>query len=211
MSVVKSFVRRNSRMTDSHKRHMVSHAGYLHAKLPVKRMREADFVGLEIGFGMGDSLLDVAAKNPHQLWVGLEVYQIGVSSVIRQSKEAMLDNVVVMVGDATELLSGDQVHQCFDHIRVFFPDPWPKKRHLKRRLLQQAFIGQLAHLLKPGGILHIATDNQHYADSCLEILSESASLSLMHEAPHRPLTKFAQKALDKGVAITDIAAMKSHQ
>ena len=209
MKETKSFVRRNSRMTDSHKQHMESHAGYLHSVLPIKMMTDADFVGLEVGFGMGDSLLDVASKNSQHLWIGIEVYEIGVSSVIRQSKEDMLENIVVMVGDATELLAGEQAHKCFDHIRVFFPDPWPKKRHLKRRLLQQAFIDHLADLLKPGGVLHIATDNLNYAEGCLDILSKSQSLTLMDQVPHRPLTKFARKAIEKGVVITDIAARKA--
>ncbi len=208
MNDVKSFVRRNSRMTDSHRRHITSHGGRLHTMLPYDQLRSASFVGLEIGFGMGDSLIDIAKNNPDQLWLGIEVYEIGVSSVIRRAKEQNITNIIVLVGDATVLLADKEAYDLFDHVRVFFPDPWPKKRHQKRRLLQKEFIDHLTSLMAINGVVHIATDNLDYAQGCKLLLAASEQLVVQTEKPHRTLTKFARKAIAKGVMISDIVAKK---
>ena len=205
MKEIKSFVRRNSRLTDSHKKHLTQSDDMLYTQIPITRLQKQSFVGLEIGFGMGDSLLDVAAKNPDQLWVGIEVYEAGVASVIRQAKEKGIDNIIVLTGDALDILEDDHVHAMFDHVRIFFPDPWPKKRHHKRRLVQGKSLDVFAFIMKPSGILHFATDHLPYAEDVEVALSESQYFKPLAVMPFRPETKFARKAKEAGALITDIA------
>ncbi|UTC24770.1 tRNA (guanosine(46)-N7)-methyltransferase TrmB [Candidatus Comchoanobacter bicostacola] len=205
MKEIKSFVRRNSRLTDSHKKHLSQSDGMLYTQIPFTLLQQQRFVGLEIGFGMGDSLLDVAAKNPDQLWVGIEVYEVGVASVIRQAKEKGLENIIVLTGDVMDFLEREQAHQLFDHIRIFFPDPWPKKRHHKRRLVQGKSLDVLASIMKPSAVLHFATDHLPYAEDVELVLSNSQYFKPLAVVPFRPETKFARKAKEAGVVITDIA------
>ena len=208
MSDIRSFVRRNSRLTDSHRKHIHNNDGILVETLPENRLKKASFVGLEIGFGMGDSLLDVAEKHPDQLWIGIEVYEIGIASVIRQAKEKKLDNILLLCGDAVTLLEADFLANTFDHIRVFFPDPWPKKRHHKRRIMRQEMLTMLAPLMKSNAKLHFATDNLNYAEETLEVLKKLPLFKISDETLFRPETKFARKAIAAGSTITDIVIVK---
>ena len=171
-------------------------------------IQQSHCVGLEIGFGMGDSLLDVAAKSPDQLWCGVEVYLPGVASVLRQAEEHSLSNIRVGVGDVIELLSMMEPESC-DHIRLFFPDPWPKKRHNKRRLMSEAFLSMIVRVLKERGQFHIATDNCQYAELCRELIQANPNITLSDQIPFRPETKFAKKAKQCGHIITDILAVRA--
>ena len=205
---VKSFVKRNSRLTESHRQHMFEHNGMLYHELPNSLLKEAAFVGLEIGFGTGDSLLDVAGKNPEQIWVGFEVYEIGIAAVIRQAKEKSIDNLVLLVGDVKDYTAGDDCQEIFDHVRIFFPDPWPKKKHQKRRLVNPAMLDHLAYIMKPSAVLHFASDDLGYAEDCIDWLAKHPQFELSDEIYERPETKFARKAQAKGAVITDIIVKK---
>lgn len=208
MSDIKSFVRRNSRLTDSHKNHLQENNGYLCQDFPVTQLQAYDYVGLEVGFGMGDSLLDAAQQDSSQLWIGIEVYEIGVASVIRQAKALSLNNLQLISGDAVTILSDECPEQSIDHVRIFFPDPWPKKRHMKRRIMQKNMLNSLGKIMKPGGKLHFATDNLNYAEETQSLLMVSDKFTIVDEMLHRPETKFAQKAIEAGSVITDIVAIK---
>ncbi|MCP8351852.1 tRNA (guanosine(46)-N7)-methyltransferase TrmB [Candidatus Synchoanobacter obligatus] len=209
MKEVRSFVRRNSRLTNSQKTHLSAHSGMLREQLPEVLPSHFQSIGLEIGFGMGDSLLDVARKNPNQLWIGIEVYEVGIASVIRQAKEENMDNILLLRGDAIEMLSNKTSDLRLDHVRVFFPDPWPKKRHHKRRLLSAETLSLLAKHMTLGGLLHVATDHELYAEDVNRLLASHDSFTLCLETLYRPLTKFAVKAIAAGSTITDIVARTS--
>lgn len=203
MRKIKSFVRRNGRLSSSQK-HALEKKEYLVKKLP----KLQGIVGLEIGFGMGDSLLETAMKEKNKQWLGIEVYERGVASVIRQAKEKALDNIVLRIGDVVEIIEEEIQSDTIDHVRIFFPDPWPKKRHHKRRLINKEFLQKLDRILKPTGVIHIATDNANYAEACQEIVEELPNFVISDQILERPLTKFAKKAMEKNVGITDIVIVK---
>lgn len=194
MKKINSFVRRNSRLTDSHKRHLKDHGGLFYESLPLEQLQAKGFVGLEIGFGTGDSLLDVARNHPEQCWVGVEVYELGVAGVIRQAKLEGIDNLVLLIGDVCVLT--EDVDSLFHHIRIFFPDPWPKKRHHKRRLMNQTMLNHIHQMLTPQGILHFATDCGEYADATRALCENHAGFEVSHHVCVRPETKFSRKATE---------------
>jgi len=155
---------------------------------------------LEIGFGMGETTAAIAAAHPERDFLGVEVHGPGVGSLLRAIERLGLANVRIVQHDAMEVVRHMLAPAVLDAIHVFFPDPWPKKRHHKRRLIQPAFAGLLASRLKPGGLLHVATDWPEYADGILETLTATPGLENTAEryAPrpaYRPLTKFEQRGL----------------
>ena len=156
---------------------------------------------LEIGFGMGQSLVAMAEAAPATNFIGIEVHKPGVggllNSMLAHEGEQGVDNIRVYCHDAVEILRDCIPDASLDTIQIFFPDPWHKKRHNKRRLIQPPFVDQLRDKLKPGGTLHLATDWEHYAQQMMAVLSVARGLSNAcapeHYAPrpeHRPLTKF---------------------
>jgi tRNA (guanine-N7-)-methyltransferase len=164
---------------------------------------------LEIGFGMGETTAAIAAAHPENDYLALEVHTPGVGSLLKQIDEQGLANVRIIQHDAVEVLGHMIPPDTFDGAHVFFPDPWPKKRQQKRRLLQPPFVSLLATRLKPGGYLHVATDWEEYAQQILEVLSAEPSLvnTVADYAPrpdYRPLTKFEQRGLKLGHGVWDI-------
>ncbi len=164
---------------------------------------------LEIGFGMGETTAQIAAEHPQNDYLGIEVHTPGVGSLLRQIEAQQLVNIRIVQHDAVEVVTHMIPPQSLSGIHVFFPDPWPKKRHHKRRLLQPAFVHLLANRLLPGGYLHVATDWEEYADQILQVLSCEALLvnSVDGFAPrpdHRPLTKFESRGLKLGHAVRDV-------
>jgi tRNA (guanine-N7-)-methyltransferase len=127
-------------------------------------------VGLEIGFGMGHALLHWARACPHWQLFGVEVYQPGIGSLMLGLQREALDNVRIFEAPAEDVLAGAFTAASLDEVRIFFPDPWPKKRHHKRRLVQPAFVGLLAERMRPGACLWLATDWEAYAQWMLEVL-----------------------------------------
>lgn len=164
---------------------------------------------LEIGCGMGETTAAIAAANPANDYIGIEVHTPGVGSLLKQIDELNLSNVRVIQHDAVAVLQQMIKPDSLCGIHIFFPDPWPKKRHHKRRLLQPAFTALAASRLQPGGYLHAATDWQEYAEQILEVLSaepalENTGTGFAERPAYRPQTKFETRGLRLGHGVWDI-------
>jgi tRNA (guanine-N7-)-methyltransferase len=164
---------------------------------------------LEIGFGMGDTTARVAAAHPENDYLGIEVHTPGVGSLLMRIAEQALANVRIIQHDAVEVLEHVIEPEALAGVHIFFPDPWPKKRHHKRRLIQPPFVALLASRMKPGAYLHVATDWEDYARQILEVLAAEPRLANTSDgyAPrpdYRPLTKFEQRGLNLGHKVWDL-------
>ncbi len=164
---------------------------------------------LEIGFGMGGATAQIAQANPDKDYLGIEVHTPGVGNLLKLMEEQGLINLRVIQHDAVEVLREMIADASLDGVHIFFPDPWPKKRHHKRRLLQAGFVALLCQKLKPGGYLHFATDWEEYAQWTLEVLRGEPGLANTADdyAPrpeYRPLTKFEQRGLNLGHGVWDL-------
>ena len=166
---------------------------------------------LEIGFGMGQSLVEMAAAAPATNFIGIEVHKPGVGKLLHSMQEQGVDNIRVYCHDAVEIVKDCIAPDSLDTVQIFFPDPWHKKRHNKRRLIQPAFIALLCSRLRPGGVLHVATDWENYAEQIMEVLSAESTLENTVEpgqfAPRpatRPLTKFERRGERLGHGVWDV-------
>jgi tRNA (guanine-N7-)-methyltransferase len=164
---------------------------------------------LEIGFGMGETTAEIARTHPENDYLGIEVHTPGVGSLLKQIAESGISNLRLIQHDAVEVLEHMITPSSLDGVHVFFPDPWPKKRHHKRRLLQPPLVSLLASRIKPGGYLHVATDWEEYAAQILEVLSaepalENTASSYAQRPASRPLTKFEQRGLKLGHQVWDL-------
>ena len=164
---------------------------------------------VEIGSGMGETTVRIARENPGTNYLAVEVHAPGVGSLLKQLDESAVDNVRVVQHDAVEVMRDMVPRDSLAGIHVFFPDPWPKKRHHKRRLIQPAFAEIAAARLAPGGYLHVATDWQEYADHVLAVLTQVPGLRNTADdfAPRpatRPETKFERRGLKLGHGVWDI-------
>ena len=170
--------------------------------------RQAPLV-LEIGFGMGDATAQIAAAQPEVDFIGVEVHEPGVGALLKHIGERGLANLRIVQHDAVEVLQQMIRPASLDGVHVFFPDPWHKKRHHKRRLIQPPLVELLASRLKPGGRLHCATDWEDYAQQMLEVLGASPLLqnTAGGYAPrpgYRPLTKFEARGQRLGHGVWDL-------
>jgi tRNA (guanine-N7-)-methyltransferase len=168
----------------------------------------------EIGSGMGETTAAIAAANPGQDYLAIEVHSPGVGSLLKQVEERNLSNVRVVQHDATEIFRDMIPAGSLAGVHVFFPDPWPKKRHHKRRLLQPGFVRLIATRLAPGAYLHVATDWQDYAEQALEVLAAVPELrnSAQKFAPRpeaRPETKFEKRGLRLGHGVWDLMFVRT--
>ncbi len=164
---------------------------------------------VEIGFGMGDATAQIAAALPGTDFIGVEVHVPGVGALLKRIGELGLNNVRIVQHDAVEVLEHMTAPASLAGIHVFFPDPWHKKRHHKRRLIQPAFVARLASRLAPGGYLHCATDWEPYAQQMLEVLSAEPALvntaaDFAPKPAYRPLTKFENRGLKLGHGVWDL-------
>jgi len=166
---------------------------------------------LEIGFGMGKSLVAMAAAAPEKNFIGIEVHHPGVGACLMEAETAGLTNLRVYEHDAVEVLRDCIADGALDTVQVFFPDPWHKKRHHKRRLIQPAFVEALRPKLALGGVLHLATDWENYAEHMLEVMSGAANWRNLAEdqgyiprPSERPLTKFEQRGERLGHGVWDL-------
>ena len=171
---------------------------------------------LEIGFGMGTSLIEMALANPDTDFIGIEVHPPGVGTLMNSARLESLSNLRVYLADANDVLDECFDTQSIDRLQLYFPDPWHKKKHNKRRIVQSAFIQQVRTKLRPGGILHMATDWQHYAEQMMETLSEAegfencAGAGEYSERPsYRPITKFEKRGERLGHGIWDLVFKKT--
>ncbi len=171
-------------------------------------------VVLEIGFGMGEATAQIAASLPETNFLCCEVHEPGVGALLKRVGEQGLQNVRIIAHDAVEVIDHMLPAQSLDGIHIFFPDPWHKKRHNKRRLIQPALVAKLAARLKPGAYIHCATDWQPYAEQILEVLRAEPLLvnAVADDAPsgyalkpfYRPLTKFENRGIKLGHGVWDL-------
>ncbi|MBT8115691.1 MAG: tRNA (guanosine(46)-N7)-methyltransferase TrmB [Arenicella sp.] len=170
--------------------------------------REA-FTVVEIGFGNGLSLVEMAQQQPEQNFLGIEVHKPGVGSLLVQVKKHGLENIRVSQSDAVEVFETQIADECLDRIQIFFPDPWHKKRHHKRRLIQPDFVSLMVKKLKPGGVLHVATDWENYAEHILQVLTKNVNLlntatNYAKKPEYRSKTKYESRGENLGHGVWDL-------
>ena len=212
---VRSYVKRAGRTTDAQARAFETWAPQFRLPyqdqaldLPASFGREAPTV-LEIGFGMGEATAQIAQALPDMNFIGCEVHEPGVGALLKRIGEQGLTNLRIVQHDAVQVLQHMIAPASLAGVHVFFPDPWHKKRHHKRRLIQPPLVALLASRLKPGGYLHCATDWQPYAEQMLQVLSAEPALrnTAADYAPrpsYRPLTKFENRGLRLGHGVWDL-------
>ena len=174
--------------------------------------REAPTI-LEIGFGMGETTEKIALARPSDNFLGVEVFNAGVGALLKRIEASSLNNIRIIQHDAVEVLRDMLAPQSLTGVHIYFPDPWPKTRHHKRRLIQPPLIELLASRMAPGAYIHGATDWEHYAEQMLAVLSAEPSLQNTCEgfAPRpdfRPLTKFENRGLRLGHGVWDVIFKK---
>nr|VFJ75207.1 MAG: tRNA (guanine-N(7)-)-methyltransferase [Candidatus Kentron sp. FW] len=170
---------------------------------------------LEIGFGMGDGLIEMALANPQRDYLGIEVYEPGLGRLLHRLSRENVTNVRAIRGDAVEVLSRCIAPHGLDGILIYFPDPWPKKRHHKRRIVQPAFVSLICMCLNSGGRLELATDWEDYAMHMLKTLEPEPRLRNLAGSgcfsarpEHRPLTKFERRGEKYGHRIRDLIFLR---
>ena len=168
-------------------------------------------VTLEVGFGNGDSLLEMAIQQPKQNFLGIEVYEAGIGRLINEANKHQLSNLKIIKEDAVEVLQNHIPDDSLSKFQLFFPDPWHKKRHHKRRIIQISFLDILTKKLKRDGIVHIVTDWKNYAEHIMETLASHQHFKntlgghIYSPRPkHRPLTKFENRGQKLGHGVWDI-------
>jgi tRNA (guanine-N7-)-methyltransferase len=217
---IRSFVLRQGRLTPAQQRAIevdMPRFGVAYGKesldLSALFGRKESSKVLEIGFGMGDSTAAIALANPHIDYLGIEVHGPGVGNLLKLIDASQLTNLRLIQHDAVEVLNDMIADGALDGVHIFFPDPWHKKRHNKRRLIQSPFINMLCSKLKAGAYIHVATDWQEYAEWALEVLGAEPLLKNTTEdyAPrpeYRPLTKFEKRGLNLGHGVWDLIFLR---
>lgn len=215
---IRSYVLREGRLTPGQQRAFDTlwpawGIGY-HEQLldPVDLFGNSHPVYLEIGFGNGESLATMAQRHPERNYIGVEVHRPGVGHLLLKLDEYDCRNVRVIRHDAIEVIANMLPDASLDGVYLFFPDPWHKKRHHKRRILQPTLLAQLARVIRPGGLFHAATDWQDYAEHMMQTLSEEAlgfenTVSRGEFVPRpdeRPLTRFEQRGQRLGHGVWDL-------
>lgn len=223
--LIRSFVRREGRLTQGQQR-------ALDELWPIFGIDSGDSVldlntvfgngtrpkVLEIGFGNGDSLAKMAEANPQNDYLGIEVHRPGVGNLLRLIHEQGLDNIRLLNDDAVEILKQRIPATSLDRVQLFFPDPWHKRRHHKRRIVQADFVALIARKLKPGGVFHLATDWENYALHMAQVMKNAPDFENIANAgdfvprpDYRPLTKFEQRGQRLGHGIWDLMLVVNRQ
>ena len=171
---------------------------------------------LEIGFGMGDSLLQMAMQQPTTDFIGIEVHPPGMGSLVNAAAEENIDNLRLYLADANDVLQECIPPDSLDRVQLYFPDPWHKKKHHKRRIVQPQFLQLIRSKLKVSGILHIATDWEPYAEQILELIDSAPGYknpagtgNFIPRPDYRPLTKFEKRGQGLGHGVWDLMAEKT--
>jgi tRNA (guanine-N7-)-methyltransferase len=212
---IRSYVLRQGRVSNAQRRAYDALLGVYAVRYRPEPLDLAQLFGrvapriLEIGFGMGETTAEIAAAHPEKDYLAIEVHTPGVGSLLKQLDERRLSNVRIVQHDAAEVLEHMIAPGALDGVHLFFPDPWPKKRHHKRRLVQPEFVRLVATRLAAGGYLHAATDWEDYARHILEVLAaepllENSAAGYAPRPDYRPLTKFEQRGLRLGHGVWDI-------
>ena len=217
MRTIRSFVVRAGRMTDAQERAFAEQWETYGVVCQGRRLAlETLFptiqpTVLEIGFGMGDSLLSQAILEPHRNFIGIEVHKPGIGRLMNEAAKAGVQNLRILCEDAVDVLSDGLGPSSLAGVQIYFPDPWHKKRHHKRRLIQSALVDVLAHRVGLGGFCHLATDWAPYAEWIVGIFARSAAWH--NESPEtdyvdrperRPVTKFERRGLGLGHEVFDL-------
>lgn len=217
---IRSFVLRQGRMTKAQERALEDgfpKFGITYTptvlNLPQVFGRESAPKILEIGFGMGDATAKIAQTLPDSDFLAVEVHTPGVGSLYKWMEELALTNIRIIQHDAVEVLQNMIADASLDGVHIFFPDPWHKKRHHKRRLIQNEFVKLLFQKMKVGAYIHVATDWQEYAEWVLEVLNAEPQLkntaeSYAEKPYYRPLTKFENRGLKLGHGVWDLVFKK---
>lgn len=219
---IKSYVMRAGRMTPGQERGLEQGLPRYGLRLeegvlqPQKVFGRQAPLTLEIGFGMGQSLLQMAKEAPEQDFIGVEVHRPGVGALLSGMLTDAVDNVRIYSCDAIEVLNQCIADESLDRLLLFFPDPWHKSRHHKRRIVQPAFAALVHKKLKQGGVLHMATDWEPYAEHMLEIMNAapgyknlSADNTWVPRPTERPVTKFEQRGERLGHGVWDLKFIKT--
>ncbi|MFQ5630857.1 MAG: tRNA (guanosine(46)-N7)-methyltransferase TrmB [bacterium] len=212
---IRSFVRRTGRVTkrqqEAYQRlHENIGIRFVPQTLPFSEIfkRETPLT-LEIGFGMGEVIAEIAAANPHKNYIATDIHPAGIANLVLLIEEKELTNIRIIERDALDVLQHNISDSALSAIHIFFPDPWPKKRHHKRRLIKPETTRLFCRKLEAGGYIHVATDWQDYADKILEVFADEKGLrntaaGFATRPQWRPVTKFEQKALKEGRISFDI-------
>lgn len=218
---IRSFVRREGRMTPAQEAALATLWPVFGLELSGKVLDLNEVFGrdaektLEIGFGAGDALIEMAATQPERDFIGIEVHRPGVGRVLRELESRQLTNVRLFCADATQVLAQAIADGAFSNVLLFFPDPWPKKRHQKRRIVQQPFVSQVRQKLADGGRFHLATDWENYAAHMLVEMEAAPGFANLMGAnnfcprpDYRPITKFERRGERLGHGIWDLIYVK---
>ncbi|WP_191602098.1 tRNA (guanosine(46)-N7)-methyltransferase TrmB [Marinomonas algicola] len=218
---IRSFVVRSGRMTEGQQKAYDANWAFYGLNLEDGQLhyqdvfgRESDIV-VEVGFGMGASLVEMAKNAPDKDFIGIEVHPPGVAKLMMLADEAGVKNIRVFCDDAIEVMANCIPNASVATFQLFFPDPWHKKRHNKRRIVQATFAEKIAEILKPTGTFHMATDWQPYAEHMMEVMEAQtlyenvAGKNTFHPRPDwRPLTKFEQRGERLGHGVWDLIYAK---
>ena len=216
---IRSFVKREGKLTKGQKNALEKAWPSLGVDLDDEQLDLASLFGreapvvLEIGFGNGASLAEMAAASPETNFFGIEVHRPGVGSLLVHVLHQGLENVRVSADDAVQVLNQQIPDQSLDRVQIFFPDPWHKKRHHKRRLIQPEFVNMLCDKLKKGGVIHAATDWENYAEHILEVLEgcsmiENTADGYAPKPDYRPGTKYEARGKRLGHGVWDLVFKK---
>ncbi|MFT2089406.1 tRNA (guanosine(46)-N7)-methyltransferase TrmB [Paraglaciecola sp. 2405UD69-4] len=214
---IQSFVKREGRLTQGQARAIEQYWPTMGLEHSAGALDFSDVFGrkapvvLEIGFGMGKSLVEMAANEPEKDFVGIEVHRPGVGACLNEAAEQNVTNLRVFEHDAVEILADCVADNSLARVQLFFPDPWHKTRHHKRRIVQSEFVQKLRTKLAIGGVFHMATDWENYAEHMLEVMSQaegfknqSATSDYVPRPDQRPLTKFEQRGHRLGHGVWDL-------
>jgi len=212
LRTIRSFVRRSGRFTTAHKKAWDNHWAVYGVNPEIGPVdlstlfdnKNQIFV-LEIGFGNGENLIDCAKNDPYSNFSGIEVYPVGIGQCLINANKYSLKNLRLFCADAVDVLNKQITNKSFDVINIFFPDPWPKKKHHKRRLISEDFISLIESRLKPNGIVHICTDWADYAHDIHALFKSNEEFKALEKLPKRLQTKFEKKGLALGHSIYEFA------
>lgn len=215
---IKSYVLRAGRMSTAQRKSYVDlfpdySIPYVNSQIKLEDYFNNDEVIVEIGFGMGDATWQIAKNNPEKSYIGIEVHTPGVGRLLHQMNSNDVKNIRVIEHDAVEVMDNMLPSNSISGVHIFFPDPWPKKKHHKRRLIQIDFINKVLRVVKPGGYLYVVTDWVEYAEHIMNVFSSINQLENPYSGyaqaqDWRPRTKFEKKGLDKNHKINEILFRK---
>ncbi len=222
MRVIKTYVLRAGRMGSGQVRAFEQFGPQFLVPYTPERLDAAATFGrtapliLEIGFGMGDATAKIAHTRPDDNFLCCEVHAPGVGALLKRCGEESIGNIRIVQHDAIEVMDHMLGENSLDGVHIFFPDPWHKSRHHKRRLIQSAFVNRLAKHIKPGGYLHLATDWEPYAEQMMQVVSAEPLLKntatdasgFVEKPAYRPLTKFENRGLKLGHGVWDLVFTK---